>query len=124
LEGQPVPTQRSTRQCEPVPFACNSHRDGSAVTVSASGELDLGTAPALDAELRRAAPGSTDIVVDLRDLAFIDSAGVHVLLRWAGESARRGREFRVIPGSERVRLVFAMTGVLQTLGIEDRASLV
>lgn len=119
-----MPTQRFTRMSDPFPFACSCRHDGRALTVSASGELDLSTAPMLDAELRRAAGAARDIVVDLRDLAFIDSAGVHVLLRWAGESARRGREFRVIPGSERVQLVFAMTGVLQTLGIEERTSLV
>jgi anti-sigma B factor antagonist len=119
-----MPTQRFTRRSEAVPFSCSCSREGRAVTVSAAGELDLDTAPTLDAELRRVARAATDIVVDLRDIAFIDSAGVHVLLRWAGESARRGHEFRVIPGSERVQLVFAMTGVLQTLGIEDRGSLV
>jgi anti-sigma B factor antagonist len=120
-----MPTQRFTDRSGPVPFTCSCRHEGRALTVSASGELDLSTAPALDAELRRAVRGSsTAIVVDLRDLAFIDSTGVHVLLRWAGESARCGREFRVIPGSERIQLVFAMTGVLQALGIDDRASLV
>jgi anti-sigma B factor antagonist len=119
-----VQTHRFTRHPQPAPFSCSCSHDGGVLTVSPAGELDLSTAPLLDTELRRVGGGSTDVVVDLRDVSFIDSAGVHVLLRWAGESARRGHEFRVIPGSERVQLVFAMTGVLQTLGIEERGSLV
>ena len=119
-----MPTHRFTRRPQPVPFDCTCSHDGGVVTVSPAGELDLGTAPALDARLRGVASGSSDVVVDLRNISFIDSAGVHVLLRWAGESARRGRAFRVIPGSERVELVFALTGVLETLGVEGQRSVV
>jgi anti-sigma B factor antagonist len=119
-----VQTHRFTRHPQPALFSCACSHDGGVLTVSPAGELDLSTAPVLDTELRRVAGGSTDVVVDLRDVSFIDSTGVHVLLRWAGESARRGRAFRVIPGSERVELVFALTGVLETLGVERHRSVV
>ena len=110
-------TRRFTRPDDLTDFRCGCASDGDAVTVSPVGELDLATAPLLEAELRRTA-GSRELVVDLRRLTFIDSSGVHLLLRWAGDSARRRREFRVIPGAERVQLVLAMTGVLDTLGLD------
>ena len=54
-------------------------RDGCRV-LSVGGELDELTAPALD----KAIAGCTDglpLIVDLTGLAFISSAGIHVLLR-------------------------------------------
>jgi anti-sigma B factor antagonist len=112
-----VHTRRFARPNDPTDFHCSCASDCGVVTVSPVGELDLATAPLLEAELRRTA-GSRELVVDLRRLTFIDSSGVHVLLRWAGDAARRRREFRVIPGAERVQLVLGMTGVLETLGLD------
>ena len=103
-------------------FTCTSRPDTDAVLVVPEGELDLATAPLLDAELRQARDaGCEKLVVDLRGLNFIDSSGVHLLLRWAAWAARHDRAFSLIPGSKRVQMVFAMTGVLDLLAF-DRVS--
>jgi anti-sigma B factor antagonist len=95
------------------------HAGPEQVIVAPRGELDLGTAPILDADLRAIRDlGFTTIVVDLRGLSFIDSAGVNLLLEWATSGARRGHAFRLIPGADRVQLVFRLTGVLEALGLE------
>jgi len=54
-------------------------RDGH-VVVAVRGELDELTAPELDGELARAVDGRP-VVVDLSDVSFISSAGLHVLLK-------------------------------------------
>jgi anti-sigma B factor antagonist len=96
-------------------FRCAVLNDTDAAIVAPEGELDLATAPLLDAELRRLRDeGTRRLVVDLRGLTFIDSSGVHLLLRWA----RGDRRFSLIPGPQRVQMVLAMTGVVDHLRVE------
>jgi anti-anti-sigma factor len=112
--GERAATLPTTGNAElPPPFRWAIHAEPDVVTVAPHGELDLASVPALDADLRDLrGVGFARVVLDLRGLTFIDGAGVHLLLRWAQLAARRRFEFRVIPGPDRVRLVFALTGVL------------
>ncbi len=65
--------------------------------LSLTGELDMANAATLAAELERAeGDGATPITVDMRELEFIDSTGIAVLV-----AAHR----RLNDGSERIRLV-------------------
>jgi anti-sigma B factor antagonist len=101
---------------------CLVQVEGGTVTITPEGELDVATVPLLEAAMESQRHlGAGTLVVDLRGLTFIDSAGVHLLLRWARRAARTNRAFRVIPGAERVQLVLAMTGVLEALGFDERA---
>jgi anti-anti-sigma factor len=59
------------------------------------GELDLGTAPDLEAVL---ATQSGSVVVDLRELSFIDLTGLRVLLEADARSRQDGMNLRFIPG--------------------------
>ena len=59
------------------------------------GELDLGTAPDLEAVL---ATQSGPVVVDLRKLSFIDLTGLRVLLDADARSRQDGMNLRFIPG--------------------------
>jgi len=59
------------------------------------GELDLGTAQDLEAVL---AAQSGPVVVDLRELSFIDLAGLRVLLEADARSRQDGMNLRFIPG--------------------------
>jgi anti-anti-sigma factor len=116
------PVRHLTAVPEPVtapPFGCTVHAQDDVVTVTPTGELDLATVPLLEAAMSYQRDlGIGALVVDLRGVTFIDSCGVHLLLKWARGAARAGHDFRVIPGSERVQLVFAMTGVLEALGLD------
>lgn len=71
-----------------------------AVVVSVAGEVDLVSAPRLEAALAAAAAaGPAAIVVELDQLGFIDAAGVSVLLEAATDCRSRGRAFalRAVP---------------------------
>jgi anti-sigma B factor antagonist len=65
------------------------------------GELDLGTAPDLEAVL---AAQSGLVVVDLRKLRFIDLTGLRVLLAADARSRHDGMNLRFIPGPKVRRL--------------------
>jgi anti-sigma B factor antagonist len=65
------------------------------------GELDLGTAPDLEAVL---ATQSGPVVVDLRKLSFIDLTGLRALLDADTRSRQDGMNLRFIPGPKVRRL--------------------
>jgi anti-anti-sigma factor len=72
-----------------------------------SGEVDIDSAPRLEARLRRALDeGARDVVVNLRDVTFIDSAGITALLR-AAENARwrYGHLFLTRPTAQAMRVL-------------------
>ena len=69
------------------------------------GELDLDTAPELEAVL---ATQSGSVVVDLRELSFIDLAGLRLLLEADARSRQDGMNLRFIPG-RKVRRLFEVT---------------
>jgi anti-anti-sigma factor len=76
------------------------------------GELDLSTAPELDRALS-AADG--DIVIDLRGVEFIDSSGIHALLR----ACRARPRLRVENPTPAARRVLDLVGVTKLL-IDDQ----
>jgi anti-anti-sigma factor len=85
-------------------------RNGEQV-VHVEGELDIATAPDLEAVLLRPRPPDERVVLDLAELRFMDSTGLRVLLR-ATSGAREGRWelfLRNVPHN--VRRLFALAGV-------------
>src|SRR3954453_269920 len=91
-------------------FFCDVHPDRERVIVAVGGELDFATAPQLAATVDELLDvGFGRIVVDLRRLTFLDSAGVHPLVS-AGDSARRrGCALSLVRGSSNVHGVFELT---------------
>jgi anti-sigma B factor antagonist len=93
--------------------------DDACTTVSVAGELDLATADEFSRAVRSGlATGA--VIVDLREVTFMDSAGVRALNTALRESAENGRELRVSQGLHpSVVQVLEMTGMLGLLPVED-----
>jgi anti-sigma B factor antagonist len=90
-------------------------RDGSLVLI-VEGELDISTAPMLDQELERAEAGDAGtLLVDLDRVVFIDSTGLHVLIKHAKLSSENGGRLRLTKGSRQVRRLFEITGTTDHL---------
>ena len=82
------------------------------VRVVLAGELDLSTAPGLQAQLRELhQAGCAHIVLDLRPLAFIDCAGLRVLLGAHARAEETATQLTVCCGPGQVMRVLALTGV-------------
>ena len=80
-----------------APFAWRWRLQGrEAASVRVSGEVDIATAPQLDETLRAALAHARLVLVDLREMSFMDSTGLRVIL----DASVRARE-------QRGRLVFA-----------------
>ena len=54
--------------------------EGSKLTIMLEGRLDTTTSPALEAELKDALTGITELVFDFEKLEYISSAGLRILL--------------------------------------------
>jgi anti-anti-sigma factor len=93
--------------------------DGDGVRVVAGGELDLAVAPEFKRRLA-ALLADGPVLLDLRELEFMDSSGVRVLDALTGIAEIEGHPFRV--GSElqpAVRQVLEMTGMFGVLSLAD-----
>jgi anti-sigma B factor antagonist len=91
-----------------------------ATVISVSGELDLASSPALEEELERVAQSDAQlVVVDLRNLEFMDSTGLSVLVRAHQRAEENGRRLGLVNGSQQVQRLLTLTGVADRLMLTD-----
>ena len=102
----------------PEPFDVVIEARGDELWVLPTGDLDLAAAPDLRESLSLALRSDARaIVVDLRGLDFLDSAGLRVLVdACTGPDAGR---VSLVPGNERVRAVFVLSGLDRRLAFRD-----
>ena len=85
--------------------------DGVAVVV-ARGELDIHGAPRLSRELTGAGEGAEDgVILDLSEVAFLDSAILGVMLGAARRLEHRGRRLVIVADDPYIRRVIEVTGL-------------
>lgn len=99
-----------------VGFAVRECPHREAVHLKLVGELDLATVATLQGEHERIlARGFRHVVIDLRDLEFIDAAGLRLLLALTDQAKRDGWRLSMIQGPHAVRRLFELTNTLQAL---------
>lgn len=104
----------------PGGLSISSVQDGGTVRITLEGEMDLASATAVEDGLRAAEASSpTRVVVDLSQLAFIDSTGLRLLLQADARARQQGYELVLRPGEASVQRVFEITGALDVLRFED-----
>ncbi|MEA2522493.1 MAG: anti-sigma factor antagonist [Actinomycetota bacterium] len=91
------------------PFQVGAERGANGLHVALAGELDLLTVPLLTYELDLD-PEVGPVIVDLAELSFIDFSGLAVFVAAAERAERRGRPFKIVNPTPRVRRVFELTG--------------
>lgn len=96
-----------------------SESDGWAV-VAFAGELDLEQAPAAAEALTaaRETPGE-GVIADLREVTFLGSTGVRVLLEAQAQIAAGGRRMRIVQGDGPARRLFALLDLGDRLDLID-----
>jgi len=93
------------------------NKEGSKLTIALEGRLDTTTAPELENELKTAVEGVEYLVFDLKELAYISSAGLRVLLSAQKIMNKQGK--MVITGAnEEIMEIFDVTGFVDILTIE------
>jgi anti-anti-sigma factor len=90
------------------------------VVIGVTGELDLASSPALERELERGIASQAEVViVDLRQLDFMDSTGLSVLVRAHQRATENGQRFGVVRGPQQVQRLLSLTGVADRLTLAD-----
>ena len=101
-----------SRDFLPKPFRCDVTTVDGTARVRPLGELDMSTVGVLGERLRAAhAAGASRLVVDLRELEFMDSTGLTLLTRWSLGAEQDGYAFALVPGSQRIQRLFELTGL-------------
>ena len=95
-------------------FQVRAERERGHVRIHAAGELDLATTPHLEQCTRQHVQTRAETVeLDLRQVSFIDSTGVRLLLTLAADAQRDGWAMTILP-SEAVRRIVCL------LRLQDR----
>jgi anti-sigma B factor antagonist len=96
----------------------DSRTEKDRIVISLDGELDMASAPLLEAALQSAEADATSVLVlDLRELRFMDSTGLRIIL-WARERLRsRGQELALTTGSNQVQRLLSVSGVGEHLRV-------
>ena len=104
----------------PSRFSCVLSAVGDMAAIAVTGELDMATSPELDWALRNVSATTSAVVLDLRELEFMDSTGLHVIVA-ANEHLRRdGRQLLVVRGPPPIDRLFAVSGIDRELELTDR----
>jgi anti-anti-sigma factor len=89
--------------------------------VALRGELDMATAPQLEAAVDAlCAAGAREIVLDLSELSFVDGAGVRAIMAARARCAEHECAFMVIHPRDLVERLFALTGLLASVPFRGR----
>jgi anti-sigma B factor antagonist len=93
-------------------FAITAAREGGSYLICVEGELDLSECSQLECALRDAeASPATRILLDLDELAFIDAAGLSVLVAAWRRSAVDGNRLKVTRGGGSVASMLHLTAL-------------
>ena len=97
-------------------FHVHLQPQGNAALLAVSGELDIATAPELEQALEQISPEQCKlVVVDLRELEFMDSTGLSTLVRAHQRLSEQDCELTLVKGPPQVQRLLDLTGVADRL---------
>lgn len=94
-------------------------KDGTTTTFAISGRIDTATSPELETEVKSNLDGVTTLILDFKDVNYISSAGLRVLLSLQKKMMAAG-EMKLINVNDVVNDVFEVTGFDEILSYERR----
>jgi anti-sigma B factor antagonist len=107
---------------DPVFEVRHESHDGAAI-VAARGEIDIVTSPELRAALLDERAQAPLVVLDLREVTFIDSSGLGVIVGQQKRAQEREERFAVaVGGSLAVQRILDLSGLVKVLDIVDTPS--
>jgi anti-anti-sigma factor len=100
----------------PVKFRIDVRQEADGVRICPAGEIDVATIGRLRERLDEAmVPGVSRLILDLRDVTFIDSTALHLALDADARAARNGTAFSIIAGPPAVQRTFEVAGMSERL---------
>ena len=105
---------------DPPPFVCSSTNDGlHAAWLRAAGKLDVAATAQLEQLLRKPSLQARLVVLDLRELSYIDASGVYAIATTSVRARQARRRLVVLRGPPEVDSVFELMGRSDEIEILD-----
>lgn len=105
---------------EAASFELKNVVSGGTHTFVLTGEVDMLAAPQLDEAIRRlCVEGTSEIVLDLRKVTFMDSTGLRAIVATQQTCAQAQLGFSVIPGPPQLQRLFEIAGLLDHLPLRE-----
>lgn len=95
----------------------NKNLEGTVLTFAVAGRIDTTTAPDLEKELKGSLGNASELIIDFKDVEYISSAGLRVLLSAQKIMSKQG-SMKLIGVSEDIMEIFEVTGFSDILTIE------
>ena len=107
-----------------APEALDIRSEGDVVIAALRGEIDLANARAIGALVAGSVPNdATGLVIDLSDVTYMDSSGVHLVFDLSERLvARQQRLALVVPEGSRIRRVLDLVNVRAVLPVTPTAA--
>jgi anti-anti-sigma factor len=103
-----------------VQFSVEVRGSDRATVVAVRGELDIASSPELEDALARVSEWGTELVIlDLRELDFMDSTGLQVLVKAHQRAKDGGPRFAAVKGGPQVQRLLSMTGMDERMMLVD-----
>lgn len=98
----------------------STRRQTDFTVISVGGELDLETAPQLQAQISALmSEGARRFVMDLSDVTFCDSTGLSVFVRTKNSSDQNGGDILLAGPQPGVKRILQISGLYDALGTYD-----
>ena len=105
---------------EPHQFEVEAERVGTNALVTVRGELDIATLPEFErAVTRMRSQGLERLVIDLRELSFLDSMSIELMLRLHGDLPSTGADLVIVRGPRAVNRIFDLMELDRVLTLVD-----
>ena len=93
-----------------------TEKDGK-IILAIKGMIDFNTAPEANAEIKNCIAATDDLTLDFKDVEYVSSAGLRVILQASDAMEEKGR-LTLINVNDELMDVFDITGFLSILNIE------
>ena len=88
------------------------------ITIAIEGRLDKISSPMLDEELKKEIEKKKNIVIDLKNLQYISSAGLRILIAYEKQLKAIGKTLEVTNVNADVMNILSVTGFIYILNIK------
>lgn len=89
----------------------------SCITVILSGDLDMPSIkPFKEASFEITKKSDKDLILDFKNVSYIDSSGIGILLTLNKLQKGKGKSFRIINCSEHIAKIFSLSSLNDVLG--------
>lgn len=113
-------THSRSAAAPPAGLRMRSFRDGDTHVIALAGELCLTTTGDIEQELRRVELTCAHVIaVDLREVTFIDSMGIHLIVQAQRRSSQGSNRLILVRGSQAVQRLFEICDLAGRLPFVD-----